>query len=70
MEVARELPLERCLIETDSPFLTPQKFRGKRNEPAYVGEVAGKLAEIKGIDEKEVCAVTTRNACELFAIDH
>ena len=70
VEVAREVPLERCLIETDSPFLTPQKFRGKRNEPAYVGEVAGKLAEIKGIDEKEVCAVTTRNACELFAIDH
>lgn len=70
VEVAREVPLERCLIETDSPFLTPQKFRGQRNEPAYVGEVAGKLAEIKGIDEKEVCAVTTRNACELFAIDH
>lgn len=70
VDVAREVPLERCLIETDSPFLTPQKFRGKRNEPAYVGEVAGKLADIKGIDEKEVNAVTTRNAGELFAIDH
>lgn len=70
VEVARKVPLERCLIETDSPFLTPQKFRGKRNEPAYVIEVAEKLAEIKGIDVKEVCTVTTHNACELFAIDH
>ena len=69
IEVARAVPLERCLIETDSPFLTPQKFRGRRNEPAYVNEVAEKLAEIKGIERQKVFEVTTRNACELFGFE-
>jgi len=68
VKVAEAVPLERCLIETDSPFLSPQKYRGQRNEPSYVGEVAKKLAEIKGIDEKEVVAVTGRTACVLFGI--
>ena len=68
-DIARAIPLDRCLIETDSPFLTPQRYRGKRNEPAYVHEVAVKLAEIKCIDIKEVSEITSRNACELFGID-
>ena len=69
VDVARAVPLERCLIETDAPFLTPQKYRGKRNEPSYVIEVAEKLAEIKGIDVDEVIEVTTANAAKLFGFD-
>ncbi|MBN1291448.1 MAG: TatD family hydrolase [Candidatus Latescibacteria bacterium] len=68
-EVAHAIPLDRCLIETDSPFLTPQKYRGNRNEPVYVHEVALKLAEIKCVDVIEVSETTTRNTCELFGID-
>jgi len=67
-DVAEAVPLDRILVETDSPFLTPQRYRGQRNEPAYVPEVARKIAEIKGIAEEEVCAATTRNARELFGI--
>ena len=68
LEVAREVPLENCLVETDAPFLTPQKYRGRRNEPAYVKEVAEKLAEIKRVDIEEVLEVTGKNARELFGI--
>ena len=68
VEIARDVPLENCLIETDSPFLTPLKYRGRRNEPAYVKEIAGKLAEIKQIDVERVCEITGNNACELFGI--
>jgi TatD DNase family protein len=68
VEVAEAVPLERCLIETDAPFLTPQKYRGSRNEPSYVSEVAKKLAEIKNLDVEEVAAVTGRTACALFGI--
>jgi len=60
--------LEKILIETDCPFLAPQKFRGKRNEPAYVVEVAIKIAEIKNIEIKQVCEYTTKNAEKLFNI--
>ena len=70
IEVAQAVPPERCLIETDSPFLTPQKYRGGRNEPAYVADVAAKLAEIKGIDTAEAAEITTRNAGELFGIEY
>ncbi len=68
-EVLKEVPLERLLLETDSPFLAPVPYRGKRNEPAYVRLTARKIAEVKGVPVSEVSAVTTRNAVELFGIE-
>jgi TatD DNase family protein len=65
-EVARMVPMDRCLIETDSPYLAPVPFRGKVNSPAYVPWVARQLAEIKGIDVAEVAALTTANFERLF----
>ena len=65
-EVARMVPMDRCLIETDSPYLAPVPFRGKVNSPAYVPWVARQLAEIKGIDVAEVAAQTTANFERLF----
>ena len=67
-EVAKAVPLERLVIETDGPYLTPAPFRGKRNEPAYVSYVAEKIAEIKGLTFEEVCRVTTDNALELYRL--
>jgi TatD DNase family protein len=67
-EVAREVPLDRCLIETDSPYLAPMPYRGKTNSPAYVPYVAAKLAELKGIDVAEVARVTSANAEHLFGL--
>ena len=67
-DAARRLPLDRMLIETDSPFLTPVPFRGKRNEPAYVSYVAQKIAELKEISAEEVAEVTTENAKRLFSL--
>lgn len=66
IEVAKAVPLERCLVETDAPFLTPRSHRGSRNEPAYVVEVAEKLAEVKGIDTGRVIEATGENARALF----
>lgn len=63
---AREIPLERILIETDCPFLAPQEYRGKRNEPLYVIKVAEKIAEIKELTVEEVALATTENARSLF----
>jgi TatD DNase family protein len=60
-EVARELPLEHLMIETDSPFLAPAPFRGKTNEPAYVVHVAQRIADLKGVSVEEVARVTTAN---------
>lgn len=65
--VTAELPLERLLIETDSPFLAPHPNRGKRNEPAFVADIADKIAEIKSCTPQDVAAVTTKNAARLFA---
>jgi TatD DNase family protein len=65
-EVARRIPLERMLVETDSPYLTPVPHRGKRNEPAYVRLVAETLARIKGISCDQVASVTTANTRALF----
>lgn len=64
--VISQLPLERLLIETDSPFLAPVPHRGKRNEPAFVREIADKIAGIKSRNLEEVAAVTTANAARLF----
>jgi TatD DNase family protein len=65
-EVAAFVPLDRCLIETDSPYLAPVPYRGKTNSPAYVPWVARQLADIKRMDVEEVAAVTSRNFEELF----
>ena len=68
-EVIKEMPLDRILIETDCPYLTPEPYRGKRNEPAYVVEVAKKIAEIKKIPLEKVAEQTSKNAIELFKLD-
>ncbi len=67
-EVAREVPLERCLIETDSPYLAPVPYRGKTNSPAYVPHVAAQLAALKGMDTAAVARATSRNFERLFNI--
>ncbi len=68
-EVAKQIPLERIMLETDSPYMTPVPHRGKRNEPAYVMHIAEKLAEIKGLSLAEICHRTTQNAVALFGLD-
>lgn len=65
-ETARAVPLERILVETDAPYLTPTPHRGKKNEPAYVRFVAEYLAELKGVSYEELIAVTGKNCCDLF----
>jgi TatD DNase family protein len=62
----RALPLEKILIETDSPFLAPVPYRGRRNEPAYVVETAGVIAELRGIERIEVGRLTAENFKQLF----
>ncbi|WP_282174171.1 TatD family hydrolase [Cytobacillus firmus] len=68
-EVADVIPLEKLLIETDCPYLTPHPHRGKRNEPSYVKLVAEQIAEIKGLSTEEVAQATTENAKKLFGIN-
>ena len=63
----RELPLDRLLLETDAPYLAPEPFRGRRNEPAHVAHVAAALAELKGLARAEVEAATTANFFRLFS---
>lgn len=65
-EVARFVPLDRCLIETDSPYLAPVPYRGKTNTPAHVPHVAQKLAELKGLPLEAVAAATRANTLALF----
>jgi TatD DNase family protein len=67
--VACSVPLERMLIETDSPYLAPVPFRGKRNEPAYVPHVAAEIARLRGVALADVAAATSRNFFDLFAIE-
>ena len=67
-ETARQIPLERILLETDSPYMAPTPFRGKRNNSAYIDYVAQEIADLKGISKEEVIAVTEENAKKLFAI--
>jgi len=68
LQVAAEVPLERILIETDCPYLTPEPFRGKRNDPRKTLYVAQKLAEIKNLSVDEVVKTTMQNGCDLFKI--
>jgi TatD DNase family protein len=67
-DVARQVPLEHLVIETDSPYGAPQRFRGKRNEPAYVGEAAAAIAELKGVAVEDVAEITSRNALRLLGV--
>jgi TatD DNase family protein len=67
-EVAKQIPLDRLLIETDCPFLSPHPFRGKRNEPARVRLIAEQLADLKGLSLEELAQITTQNANRLFQI--
>jgi TatD DNase family protein len=67
-DVAREIPLDRLLTETDSPFLPPEGRRGKRNEPAFVVEVAQALANVRNLAHEEVAALTTENFRRFFGL--
>ena len=69
IEVAESIPLERIVIETDCPYMSPEPFRGKRNDPSRVIYVAEKLAQIRGISPEEAAAVTFENGKRLYRID-
>ena len=66
--VVSNIPLEHLLLETDSPYLTPEPYRGKKNYPYYMPIIAKNIADIKGIDLDEVKSVTVRNTESLFDI--
>jgi TatD DNase family protein len=68
-EVAKQVPVDRLLIETDCPYLTPIPYRGKRNEPAYVVEVARCLAGLHGVEMEEMGRITSENFVRFFGID-
>ncbi|MFC1709208.1 TatD family hydrolase [Candidatus Omnitrophota bacterium] len=68
-ELVKEIPLENIMLETDAPYLTPQKFRGQRNEPSYVHFVAQELALLKNLPLQEICDATTRNAVRFFKLN-
>lgn len=65
-EILTQVPIERIVLETDSPYLAPVPFRGKRNESSYIKNVAAKLAEIYGLEVEEVDRITTDNALKVF----
>jgi TatD DNase family protein len=67
-EVAKQVPLDYLLIETDAPYLTPEPHRGKRNEPSYVVHVAEKIAALREMDFEELCEITWNNAERLFRL--
>jgi len=69
-EIVKRIPLESLLVETDAPFLTPEPFRGKRNEPGYVQYTAQKVAEIKGVSFEKVAEVTTENAMRIYKLSN
>lgn len=67
-EIVERIPLESLLVETDAPFLTPEPFRGKRNEPSYVRYTAQKVAEIKKVSFEKVAEITTQNALRVYRL--
>jgi TatD DNase family protein len=68
-EVAKKIPLERIVLETDAPFLPPQSKRGRRNEPLYIKETASVLAELRGLDMEEIAQITKDNTRRLFSLE-
>ncbi len=66
VEILPKIPIERILIETDAPYLTPHPYRGKRNEPAYTVLIVKKIAEILNMSYEDVCNITTQNAKRVF----
>lgn len=67
-EIAKIIPLDRLLIETDSPYLTPHPYRGKRNEPAYLRYIAEEISKVRGISLEKLAEITTKNAKKVFNI--
>lgn len=67
-EVAKMVPLDRVMVETDSPYLVPKPLKARRNEPLFVQHTAAKLAEIRGVGLEEIAAITTANAVRLFGL--
>jgi TatD DNase family protein len=67
-EIISMIPIEKIMLETDAPYVTPAPHRGKRNEPAFVVEVAKKMAELKGVDYDKICTVTTKTIKNVFKI--
>lgn len=65
-EIVKTIPLERMLLETDSPYMAPVPYRGKRNTPGYIPLIAEKIAELRGVDIEEIRRVTTQNFFDLF----
>lgn len=68
-QVAQELPLERLLVETDAPVLTPEPFRGRRNEPAYLEQIVRRIADLRGCPPEEMAAVTAANARRVYGVE-
>lgn len=69
-KIARQVPLDRLLVETDGPFLTPEPYRGKRNKPEYIPYIVDRLAGLKSIATDDMAAITTGNALRLFRLPH
>jgi TatD DNase family protein len=68
-QTLKNVQLEHLVLETDSPYLAPVPFRGKRNKPGYLAEVLNKMSQIYGLSHEEVEEVTTRNAQQLFKLN-
>ena len=67
-QAAAEVPLEKLLVETDSPYLSPEPMRGRRNEPAHVVYTLKKLAELRGLDDEKMARITWENACAVYRL--
>ena len=68
IETAASLPLDRIVLETDCPYMAPEPYRGKRNDPGYLFRMAEKLAEVRGLSYEEICAATTENGKRLYRL--